>query len=571
MNGPLLRPPEPELRACVVIPARNEGRRIERCLRSLYHQQGVSHREYEVILVVEATDDTRARVEEFGAAHPDLRLHLLDQAPDSGVGAARRTGMDIACERLLSVGRPEGLIASTDADSVVDRDWLRVQLDAVAAGSTAIGGRIEIAEDELELVSPDVLKWRARQGKLRHKRLLNAGYPGRIEHHHFSGASMAVTAATYRQVGGLEPKAVLEDEAFEHRLRDHGIPIDHLNAVRVHTSARFGGRAFRGLSRDLALASWIERRSYRAEDYTTDRLLAMKDRTVSVILPTRNVGDTIGPLIEALIPLLNKGLFDEMLVVDADSTDGTVEQAQARGVPVYQESKLMSSFGRARGKGDAMWRGLSATSGDIVAFLDTDTENFQESFLVGLLGPMFEDPSIELVKGHFRRPFKSGTSYDPRGGGRVTELMARPFLNLYVPELAGFVQPLAGEMAGSRALFESISWPVGYGIEIAMMIDALRLVGLDSMAQVDLGVRQNRHQSLRELSAMAYAVMVAASRRVFGPEVIDAYGPGPLMLPLEGTDFEIRRVPVEERPPLADLFEQTYAEGQPWTQLRQLS
>ena len=130
----------------------------------------------------------------------------------------------------------------------------------------------------------------------------------------------------------------------------------------------------------------------------------------------------------------------------------------------------------------------------------------------------------------------------------------------YVPELSGFVQPLAGEIAGARALFESIPWPVGYGIEIGMMIDSLRLVGLDALAQVDLGVRQNRHQSLRELTAMAYAVMVAAARRIHGHRMIESYGPGPLMIPSdEGFDFEVRKMIVEERPPLADLFEETYS------------
>ncbi|MGH2737084.1 MAG: glucosyl-3-phosphoglycerate synthase, partial [Actinomycetota bacterium] len=481
---------------------------------------------------------------------------------------ARRLGMDIAAERLVSVGRPEGLIASTDADSMVSPDWLRAQLEAVARGSEALGGEVEILAEERPLLSPEVLKWRARQARLRHRRLLLSGDQGTLEHWHFSGASMAVTARTYQAVGGLEPRLALEDEAFELRLREHGVPIDRLNAIKVWTSARLEGRAFRGLSRDLALASWLERRTYSAGDYSIDELLGAKQRTVSVILPTRNVVTTIGPLIDALLPLQNKGLFDEMLVVDADSTDGTVEQAQARGVLVYQESKLMSPFGPCRGKGDAMWRGLSATSGEIVCFLDTDTENFKESFLVGLLGPLFNDPSLSLIKGSFRRPFKMGEKVTPTGGGRVTELMARPVLNLYVPELSGFAQPLAGEIAGARALFESIPWPVGYGIEIGMMIDALRLVGLDALAQVDLGTRQNRHQSLRELTAMAYAVMVAAARRIFGRSTIEAYGPGPLMLPgaagpedeLEAIDFEVRRMIVEERPPLADLFEETYSQ-----------
>ena len=144
----------------------------------------------------------------------------------------------------------------------------------------------------------------------------------------------------------------------------------------------------------------------------------------------------------------------------------------------------MAHFGPALGKGDAMWRGLAATSGDIVAYLDTDTEDFHAGFVTGLLGPLLTDDTVAFVKGAFRRPMRVGATVVPDGGGRVTELVARPFLNLHVPELAGFLQPLAGEVAARRELLERLPFPVGYGVEIAMLIDALREVGLDRMAQV---------------------------------------------------------------------------------------
>lgn len=303
------------------------------------------------------------------------------------------------------------------------------------------------------------------------------------------------------------------------------------------------------LARELALADWASRRSFRGDDYRLERLLALKRETVSVILPTRNVGGTLGDVLATVAPLRAAGLLDEVMVVDAASTDGTLEAATAYGVTVYQESEILPAHGPARGKGDAMWRGLSVTTGQTVAFLDTDTENFSERFVLGLLGPLIEHPEIELVKGAFSRPFKVGGLVEAEGGGRVTELVARPFLNLHVPELAGFVQPLAGEIAARRGLLEAIPFPVGYGIEIAMMIDAVRLVGVDALAQSDLGVRQNRHQSLRELSAMAYAVLVAAERRVHPEAKTD---PGPLALPLAG-GYEMRQMGLEERPPLAAL------------------
>ena len=318
------------------------------------------------------------------------------------------------------------------------------------------------------------------------------------------------------------------------------------------TSARVAGRAPRGLSRDLALASWLSRRSYDGATYTLDGLVATKAETVSAILPAREVAGTISDVLDGLEPLCAAGLIDELVVVDAASADGTAEIAAARGATVLQQDELEPGHGPARGKGDAMWRGLGATSGELVVFVDTDTEGFDPGFVTGLLGPLLADPDLALVKGAFARPFRAGGTLVPHGGGRVTELLARPFLNLHVPELAGFAQPLAGEIAARRTLLEALPFPVGYGIEIAMLIDAARAAGVDALGQVWLGTRQNRHQELRELAAMAYAVLVAGSSRVLGDDALAAAAPGPLALPYDG-DLAIRQVAVEERPPLASL------------------
>jgi glucosyl-3-phosphoglycerate synthase len=312
------------------------------------------------------------------------------------------------------------------------------------------------------------------------------------------------------------------------------------------------GRGFPELERELSLRTWMERRSYDGSSFTTEDLLAAKRETISIVLPTRNVAATIGSVAGALTPLRRAGLVDEIVVIDAASTDGTAEIAARRGLTVLQESELMRDFGPARGKGDAMWRGVSTTRGDIVLFIDTDTEDFDQVFALGMLGPLLTEPGVEFVKGSFTRPFRVGDVRVPHGGGRVTELVARPLINLYVPELAAFTHPLAGETAARRALLESLSFPVGYGIEIAMMIDTLRLVGIDAMAQADLGTRQNRHQSLKALSGMAQAVLVAAMARVHGHDATWAHAPGPLALPADGS-LEVRQVPLEERPPLRAL------------------
>ena len=217
------------------------------------------------------------------------------------------------------------------------------------------------------------------------------------------------------------------------------------------------------------------------------------------------------------------------MIVDAASTDATGRVAADYGVAFLQESELLAEFGPALGKGDALWRGLSATRGEIVAFLDTDTRNFSARLLLDLIAPLLDDPTVHFVKGAFRRPFTNGSQTTPDGGGRVTELLARPLLNLHLPDLAGFAQPLAGEIAARRGLLERLSFPVGYGVEIATLIDAYRIVGRDGLAQAELGVRENRHQPLSELGAMAYQVLVAAERRIHGVEAIDRLGPGTLL------------------------------------------
>ena len=555
----ILPAPGPALRACVVVPARDEEALVGDCVRALGAQAGIGHAEYELLLVLDrCVDATEARTR-AAAAGTGLALHVVhSRAP--GVGAARRLGMDLACERLHAVGRPDGLIACTDADSQAALDWLAAQLEAVGQGALAIGGRAALSQAELAALPPEVRARRDAEAAARLARARSSQTGGRTEHWQFSGASMAVTAGTYQRVGPLEPRAGLEDEAFERLLRSHGVAIDRLRSVRVTTSGRGDGRAPRGLAVDLRRARWLAARRYRSEQFDAAELAARKRHTVSLVLPAREVAGTIGAVLEAIAPLERLGLVDELLVVDAASRDGTARVAVAHGARTVDESDLQPELGPALGKGDAMWRGLAATSGDIVAFVDTDTEDFHAGFVTGLLGPLLTDPDVAFVKGAFRRPLRVGDTILPDGGGRVTELVARPLLNLHLPDLAGFLQPLAGEVAARRTLLERLAFPVGYGVEIAMLIDALREAGLDALAQVDLGTRQNRHQPLRELSGMALAVLAAAERRIHGAGPIDAAAPGPLLVPHEG-DFELRSLVLDERPPIA-IRESTFAAAQ---------
>jgi len=235
-------------------------------------------------------------------------------------------------------------------------------------------------------------------------------------------------------------------------------------------------------------------------------------------LPCRNVADTVGGIVDEIHAVNGRAgdepLVDQILAVGADSTDGTAEVALSRGAEVYSENELMSNYGEAHGKGDAMWRSLSVARGDLIMYMDADTKDFRPQLVYGVLGPVLYVPEVRFVKAAYRRPFKSYETVEADGGGRVTELSAKPLFNLFYPELTGFVQPLAGEFVADKELFCSIPFLTGYAVETGIMIDVLKRVGLSAMAQVDLGTRQNRHQPLRDLSRMSYAVLRAVARRL---------------------------------------------------------
>jgi glycosyltransferase involved in cell wall biosynthesis len=535
-----------ELSAVIVVPARDEESTIAGCLSALAVQT-IGMGSFETIIVLDDCHDATAEVAEHHAAELGLVLRTLP-GPARGAGAARGAGMDAAARRLLELGRPDALIACTDADSQPAPDWLERQLAHVAQGARAIAGLIELHPAELDELPAGVRRRRERDAAERLVRVRRAD-PG-AHHHHFAGASLGVTASAYREVGGLEPVAALEDAKFAVRLEAHGVSILRASDVLVRTSARSRGRVRRGLSVDLEVSIWGERRRYRAGDFDVESLLERKRGTrTSVIIPAKDCAATVAGVVRRTVaPLADLGLVDEVLVVDADPGDGTAAAAAEAGARVVHEDELMPELGPALGKGDAMWRGLAATRGELVCFLDADTSDPDPAHLLGLLGPLLSHPELSLVKGTFDRPLRSGHTVLPHEGGRVTELMARPLLNLHAPQLSGFTQPLAGEFAARRGLLESLSFPVGYGVEIAILIDALRRVGLDALAECDLGTRQNRHQPLRALGEMAYAVLAAVERRVGSDRSIIA---GAYLRPWE--DGRVASVPVLERPALSTL------------------
>jgi glucosyl-3-phosphoglycerate synthase len=285
-----------------------------------------------------------------------------------------------------------------------------------------------------------------------------------------------------------------------------------------------------------AAESWAEARSFHHSRYSAARVAAAREQRVTVCLPARECAGTVGGIVAALVELREAGAIDEVLVIDAASADGTAAVAAGAGAIVRQQAELMPSLGRVLGKGDAMWRSLSVIDSELVCFLDADTEGFSAHFATGLIGALVCEPGVSFVKAFYRRPFTHGELHVPEGGGRVNHLMARPALALFYPELAGVLQPLAGEVAARRELLEALPFATGYGVEIAMLIDAWREVGLEGIAQVDLDEHLNRHQSIAALAPMAATVLATIASRVEREGRLAPVGGAPA-----------------ERPPLASL------------------
>lgn len=538
-----LPPPEKELRVSVVVPARNEEALVGACLRALAEQEGLRPGEHEVLLVLDrCTDGTEARAWEVAGLYPGLRLRYLE-GPGKGAGQARRVGMEAAHGRFLALGRPEGLIASTDADTVVAPDWLSAQLAAADRGARAIGGRIELGEGGAAL--PDgVWDWRAEQGRERHRRVVSeassSGDAGNSEHWQFSGASLSLTAETYGEIGGLAPRAALEDEYLERTLRQRGIPIDRPLAVRVSTSARLVGRAHRGLSRDLSLAAWTQNNTLNTGRFSPTDLLARKKASVSLIVPLGGAEVTQSRL-DVLAGLEHSGLVDEVNVpligpVDPDS------KSQSSGINIRPAAEFYPDFGPCRGYGDALWRGLSAVSGELVVVADADGIDPDGVNAGRLLWPLLEDENLQMVKGIRGRE------------DNTTELLARPLINLHAPELSGFTDPLSGSFAARRSLLETLPFPVGPGAYVSLLLDAAKSSGVDTLAQTALLTPPpgSTATGSPETGEAAYAVLVAVTARASGDGRLEEISPGPFVLP-KGSGFETRRVAVEERPPLGSL------------------
>ncbi|HET6744626.1 MAG TPA: glucosyl-3-phosphoglycerate synthase [Candidatus Limnocylindria bacterium] len=306
---------------------------------------------------------------------------------------------------------------------------------------------------------------------------------------------------------------------------------------------------------------WFAENTWHASEFRDiRRLVELKEKrglTVSVGLPALNEEKTIGLVIKRVRAALMERmpLIDQMVVIDSDSEDRTFEIASELGVPVFRHREILPELGNFTGKGEALWKSLHVLDGDIVAWIDTDISNIQPRFVYGLLGPLLREPRVHYVKGFYQRPIREGDKLISEGGGRVTELMARPLINLFFPELSGIIQPLAGEYAGRRALLESVPFYTGYSVEIGLLIDILDSAGLSAIGQVDLERRIHRNQPLGNLSQMSYVILQGAIRKLeerHRIELLTEVGRGMKLINQEKDRFnlEVREIGDALRPPM---------------------
>ncbi|RYJ30826.1 glucosyl-3-phosphoglycerate synthase [Streptomyces sp. L-9-10] len=318
---------------------------------------------------------------------------------------------------------------------------------------------------------------------------------------------------------------------------------------------------------------WLTRRSWSVADRPLDRLMvakAARGTTVSVVLPALDEEETVGEIVSVIRRELMERvrLVDELVVVDSGSTDRTAAVAAAAGARVEHRDAILPRLPALPGKGEVLWRSLLVTSGEVVCFVDADLRRFSADFVSGIVGPLLTDQDVQFVKAMYDRPLlqpaaghpgrsgQGGQGGQGSQGGRVTELVARPLLNLHWPRLAGFVQPLGGEYAARRSLLERLPFPVGYGVELGLLVDALHTAGLDALGQVDVGVRIHRHQDERALGRMAAAIYRTAQLRLSRAHLVRP----------ELTQFErgengfvprTHAVDTEERPPVREIAEYT--------------
>jgi glucosyl-3-phosphoglycerate synthase len=314
---------------------------------------------------------------------------------------------------------------------------------------------------------------------------------------------------------------------------------------------------------NLDLWEWFAKRTYHYNQFEPiGKLRAARERlgvTVSVAIPARNEAATIGRIVRVLRKALleRSRLIDEIVVMDGDSTDDTAAIARSEGAVVYAEDEVLPETGPATGKGEGLWKSLYVCQGDIICWVDADIRNIHPRFVYGLIGPLLTDPGIGYVKAFYERPLRERNVMQPNGGGRVTELLARPVLNLFWPSLAAIVQPLSGEYAGRREVLEQVPFSSGYGVELGLLIDIANRFGLDSIAQTDLECRIHRNQDTQALSRMSFGILQTALTRLAaeGRVIPESYSTTLYQFTNQMREYHMQphQITTLERPPIATV------------------
>ena len=347
-------------------------------------------------------------------------------------------------------------------------------------------------------------------------------------------------------------------------------PIERATFDRLATRAETLAAADRAAEEARAVPAKVERwfgesNFHHGEFADLRRLVTLKEKqhlTVSLVLPTLDEEETIGPIVRrAMREMVGRvPLLDEVLVIDSNSSDRTREIAEAEGARVVRHMDVLPRYGSFVGKGEALWKSLYAASGDIVVWADTDVKNWHQRMVYGTLGPLLHEPRLQYVKGYYQRPIVEDGTLKEGGGGRVTELVARPLINLFYPELSGMIQPLAGEYAGRRSLLETIPFFTGYAVEIGHLIDAAERLGIEGLGQVDLERRVHRNQELEGLSRMSFVIIQAVMKRLEERHKARLFAEmgSTMKLPRSGKGrlgLEVIELADQERPPMIRIPE----------------
>ena len=468
-----------------------------------------------------------------GGPHAELALHFAD-------ALARRAGGEVVALHLVPVGVSSAIRSQTEKAL---SHFIRQHADGHVAQSVREAANVRNAIlREAELADVVVMGASAP----------TATSPGTS--FLFGALPEAVAARSHKTVIVVKTREAIGAATFD-QLAKRGETL--AAAERAAADSRLVPQR---------VERWFGESNFHHREYSDlERLVHLKQQaglTVSLVFPALNEAETIGPIVgRARRELMEKfPLLDELLVMDSDSTDRTREIAASEGARVVIHQQVLPQYGSFVGKGEALWKSLYETTGDIVVWADSDVKNWHPRMVYGTLGPLIAEDRIQYVKGYYRRPIVEGGVLKEGGGGRVTELVARPLINLFFPELSGLIQPLSGEYAGRRSLLETIPFFTSYAVEIGHLIDVADRVGLEGLGQVDLERRIHRNQELEGLSRMSFVIMQAIMKRLEERRKASLFAElgSTMKLPRSGhgkLSLEVMDLADHERPPMIEIPE----------------